>query len=249
LEETTTSTGESDNQLHRAILLVTIIVLVLSCPVLIVEGSNLEQYTTVEGQPLAYPPRYSLPLPDIAYYSNVTLSPGTAVEKRVEISYDTVYNHTVFFTDANSDLLIQTPRPEYDLSYGQEQYVFFGFLFLQNTGSINWTLYGPENNLIDKESIDNSSIYSLYYLLEGYGNGTYLLTVSDVGQSNFLLTVSLGYSETSWSKPYFFSGVLGIALGIVGTASLPVLGICYAKKTRFRETRGEDQASKGGNNY
>jgi hypothetical protein len=128
---------------------------------------------------------------------------------------------------------------ENDLSHGKRWYVFIGFIFLQRVGTINWTVYGPKGDLIDRVGIDNATLLeSAWYLLEAHSNGTYLLTVTNVGRSQFSVTISLGFAATSWSKPYFYAGALAIILGIAGTASLAGLGIAaieHNKRIRSRE--------------
>lgn len=59
--------------------------------------------------------------------------------------------------------------------------------------------------------------------------------MNNTGQSEFRLTISIGFSVTYWSKPYFYMGVVAVILGIIGIASLPIISTRYGRKTKLRE--------------
>lgn len=162
LGATTSADGKVESLSHITMFKVIIVVLVMSCPILLIEGSNLAQYQTTEGQPLMYFPMSALPIPDIAAYFNISLAPGTTINESVVISYNTTYDHLTFAI-AKNELLIQTPAPGNDPSHGRKQYVFIGFIFLQKVGTINWTVYVPKGDLIDREGIDNATLLESAY--------------------------------------------------------------------------------------
>ncbi len=235
---TASPSGNQSNASHAKIFEVVMVLLAIFCPLLLIGGNSLTQYKITEGQPLYCPSFDALPGTNIIRMnSNVSLDPGTTINKSIGFAYDTTPGDPVFVF-GKDELLMNIAPMENDLAHGQRWYVFIGFIFLQSMGSINWTVYGPKGDLIDRERIDNATLLgSAYYLLEAHSNGTYLLTVNNVGQSQFSVTISLGFAVSSWSKPYFYAGAAAIILGIAGTVSLAGLGIVAIEHNkRIRST-------------
>lgn len=230
MQEAASATKTSVSRQRNKMFTVVIVLLVIMSCSLAVGGNFLMAQQRADGEPLQYPPNHILPRPDIEDRFNTSLSGGAAINESIRIAYDSTYGYPTFVF-SKGELLIQTPPIEYDVVHWQRWYVFIGFIFFTN-GIINWTIYDPTGSVIAKERFDNLASATVYcwYLLEANGDGTYLLAMNNMNQSQFDITISLGFSVTYWSRPYFYVGAVAVVLAAIGGASLAILTIHHGKR-------------------
>jgi hypothetical protein len=217
----------------KKIVGVVLVLLMVTSPVLLGTGVILASYWAPEG-PNPTPTGWS--------YRNVSIPASGTLEYRDTIKY--INSPPEVFINKYDGFYMEILTPKNEVTIRDLLYLYVGVSYPGSSNlGINYTVYGPTGDLIYAKVVDGSSsgsplsmpdrtiLFNLYSIVDANAEGNYTFRIANIGQYAVNATIMLGDGGIRQIRPFFYVGLVLVALGAVDLVGLLALTWRRDRKT------------------